>query len=108
MLSFFLTMRQPPISSLFPYTTLFRSPTSGIVTVVDTLPAGLTATAIAGSGWTCVLGTLTCTRSAALADNARHPAHSNTIDGADNDADNVTNSAFISGGGAANTGHDYA
>jgi mucin-19 len=32
------------------------------VTVVDTLPAGLTATAISGTGWTCVLMTLTCTR----------------------------------------------
>ena len=41
--------------------------TSGTVTVTDTLPAGLTATAISGTGWTCVLGTLTCTRSDALA-----------------------------------------
>src|SRR5512141_183436 len=39
---------------------------SGMVTVVDTLPAGLTATNIAGSGWTCTLATLTCTRSDAL------------------------------------------
>src|SRR6185312_8875629 len=30
--------------------------TSGTVTVTDTLPAGLTATAISGTGWTCVLG----------------------------------------------------
>ena len=44
-----------------------HGPTSGTVTVVDTLPAGLTATAIAGTGWTCTLGTLTCTRADALA-----------------------------------------
>src|SRR5258706_451347 len=37
--------------------------TSGTVTVVDTLPSGLTATAISGTGWTCTLATLTCTRS---------------------------------------------
>src|SRR5207248_2228545 len=43
------------------------APTSGLVTVVDTLPAGLTATAIEGAGWDCVLATLTCTRSDALA-----------------------------------------
>ena len=35
--------------------------TSGTVTVVDTLPSGLTATAISGTGWNCALGTLTCT-----------------------------------------------
>ena len=43
------------------------APTSAAVSVTDTLPAGLTATAISGTGWTCVLGTLTCTRSDALA-----------------------------------------
>ena len=40
-------------------------PTSGTVTVTDTLPAGLTATAMAGTGWTCSLSS--CTRSDALA-----------------------------------------
>src|SRR5208282_5157224 len=33
--------------------------TTGTVTVVDTLPTGLTATTISGTGWTCTLGTLT-------------------------------------------------
>ncbi len=37
--------------------------TSGTVTVTDTLPTGLTATGISGTGWSCILGTLTCTRS---------------------------------------------
>ena len=32
-----------------------RAATSGAVTVTDTLPAGLTATALAGTGWTCTL-----------------------------------------------------
>src|SRR2546428_13119002 len=31
--------------------------------ISDTLPSGLTATGLAGTGWTCVLATLTCTRS---------------------------------------------
>src|SRR5208283_187301 len=38
----------------------------GTVSVTDTLPSGLTATAIGGTGWSCILGTLTCTRSDAL------------------------------------------
>ena len=41
--------------------------TTGTVTVTDTLPAGLTATALSGTGWSCTLATLTCTRSDALA-----------------------------------------
>ena len=35
--------------------------TTGQVSVTDTLPAGLTATAISGTGWNCTLATLTCT-----------------------------------------------
>ena len=34
----------------------------GTVTVAVSLPAGLTASAISGSGWSCSLGTLQCTR----------------------------------------------
>ena len=43
------------------------SATSGMVSVVDALPAGLTATNMSGSGWTLVPGTLTATRTDALA-----------------------------------------
>src|SRR5262249_51332811 len=41
--------------------------TTGAVTMTDSLPSGLTASGIGGSGWTCTLATLTCTRSDALA-----------------------------------------
>ncbi len=44
----------------------YASPSS-IVTVTDTLPAGLTATAISGTGWNCTPSSLTCTRSDGLA-----------------------------------------
>ena len=67
--------------------------TSGTVTVTDTLPAGLTATAISGTGWTCVLGTLTCTRSDALAAGASYPAITLTVNVANNAAASVTNTA---------------
>src|SRR2546423_1317765 len=44
-------------------TNVGAGPPSGTVTVTDTLPSGLTATGLAGTGWTCTLATLTCTRS---------------------------------------------
>src|SRR5206468_2806333 len=82
--------------------------TSGMVTVTDTLPAGLAATGISGTGWTCVLGTLTCTRSDALAAGASYPAITLTVDVANNAAASVTNSVSVSGGGETNTANDTA
>jgi uncharacterized repeat protein (TIGR01451 family) len=84
------------------------SPTSGTVTVTDTLPAGLSATAISGTGWSCVLGTLTCTRSDALAAGLSYPAITVTVNVANNAAASVTNTANVSGGGQTNTANDSA
>ena len=53
--------------------------TSGTVTVSDTLPAGLTAIAMSGSGWACSIGTLSCTRSDSLANNSSYPAVTLTV-----------------------------
>jgi uncharacterized repeat protein (TIGR01451 family) len=50
------------------------SPTSGTITVVDSLPPGLTPTSIGGTGWTCALATATCSRSDSLAAGASFPA----------------------------------
>lgn len=41
-------------------------PTTAPVTVVDTLPAGFAGLSMAGVGWVCDVGTLTCTRSDVL------------------------------------------
>src|SRR6202008_3381186 len=82
--------------------------TSGTVTVVDTLPAGLTATAISGTGWSCVLGTLTCTRSNALAAGASYPVITVTVTVANNAPASVRNTANVSGGGQTNTSNDSA
>ena len=76
-------------------------PTSGTVTVTDTLPTGLTATAIAGTGWSCTLSTLTCTRSDALAAPGSYPAITLTVNVAANAPASVTNTATVSGGGDA-------
>ena len=48
--------------------------TTGTVRMVDTLPMGLTASAIAGTGWSCMLPALTCSRSDALAGGSSYPA----------------------------------
>ncbi len=80
--------------------------TSGTVTVTDTLPTGLTATAISGTGWSCVLGTLTCTRSDALNSGASYPVITLTVDVAGNAASSITNTASVSGGGQTYTAND--
>ena len=74
-------------------------PTVGQVSVSDALPAGLTATAINGSGWNCTLATLTCTRSDVLAANASYPDITMTVNVANDAPASVVNSATVSGGG---------
>ncbi len=74
-------------------------PTVGQVSVTDNLPAGLSATAISGSGWNCVLATLTCTRSDSLVANASYPPVIITVDVAGNAPASVVNSATVTGGG---------
>lgn len=85
-----------------------HGPTSGTVNVVDTLPGGLTATAISGTGWTCTLGTLTCTRTNALAASGSYPAITLTVNVAANAPSLVTNTATVSGGGETNTVNNTA
>src|SRR6266480_6108666 len=84
------------------------SPTSATVTVTDTLPGGLTATGISGTGWTCVLGTLTCTRSDVLAAGASYPAITLTVNVSSTAPSTLTNSATVSGGGESNVANDTA
>src|SRR5262249_35240419 len=82
--------------------------TTAAVSVVDTLPSGLTATAMSGSGWSCTLSTLTCTRSDALAARSSYPALTPNVNVASNAPISVTNAANVSGGGELNTGNDSA
>ena len=81
-------------------------PTVGTVTVVDTPSAGLTATAISGTGWVCVLATRTCTRSDVLAAGASYPVITITVSVASNAPSTVSNSATVSGGGETNVSND--
>jgi uncharacterized repeat protein (TIGR01451 family) len=74
-------------------------PSSGTVSVTDTLPAGLTATGISGNGWSCKLATLSCTRSDALAAGASYPAITVTVDVASDAPATVINTAKVSHAG---------
>jgi len=65
------------------------------IKVIDTLPAGLTATAISGTGWACVLGTLTCTRSDLVAIGASYPPITITVNVANNAPAVLTNTAAL-------------
>ena len=82
------------------------APTSGLVTVTDVPPTGLTATAIAGTGWSCVLAPLTCTRSDSLAPSASYPPITLTVTVGSNAPSSVVNLATISGGGETNTSNN--
>ncbi|MCU1260338.1 MAG: hypothetical protein JWO80_3223 [Bryobacterales bacterium] len=85
------------------------APTTGTVTMTDTVPTGLTATALSGTGWTCALTpTVNCTRSDALASNASYPVITFGVSVANNAPATVTNTASVAGGGETNTSNDTA
>ena len=75
------------------------APTTAAATVLDTLPSGLTATAITGRGWNCTLATLTCTRPDTLPASGFYPPITVTVNVASDAPGSVTNSATVSGGG---------
>lgn len=73
--------------------------TSGLVTLADQLPPGLTATAMSGEGWTCDLASVTCSRSDPLATGASFPDVRLTVAVAANPPNSLINTASVSGGG---------
>ena len=82
-----------------------QTATSGTLTVVDTLPAGLTYVSSSGAGWTCAAAgqTVTCTSTTAVAPGAAaNPITLNVSVGAAA-YPATTNTATATGGGAANT-----
>ncbi len=81
--------------------------TNALVTVVDTLPAGLNSTAISGPGWICASLT-SCSRADALAPGLSYPAITLTVSVNFNAPLSITNTATVSGGGEANAGNDTA
>jgi uncharacterized repeat protein (TIGR01451 family) len=89
--------------------------TSGTTTVTDNLPAGLTATAMSGSGWTCPgpfpappnPTTFSCTSNDAIASGADFPAITLTVN-AGVDVAAASNQVTVSGGGELDTSDDTA
>ncbi|MFJ8605481.1 hypothetical protein ACIREM_43650 [Streptomyces shenzhenensis] len=80
------------------------APTNGTpVTVHDTLPAGLSADSIRGTGWNCTLNTLTCTRSDVLPAGSSYPPITLKVDVSCHAPRRVTNTATATGGGDTTT-----
>jgi hypothetical protein len=74
-------------------------PTSGTVTVNETIPSGLTLAAMAGAGWSC--SGSSCTRSDVLAAGASYPAIAVTVNVMADAPAQVVNQVSVSGGGPA-------
>lgn len=82
---------------------------SGVVSVMDTLPAGLTATGTSGSGWSILQGTgstVIATRSDALAPGGTYPDLTINVAIAMTAAPSVTNSVSVSATGELNTANN--
>lgn len=83
-------------------------PTTGAVSIIDALPADLTATALTGSGWSCDLGSLTCTTTTVEQPGASFPAITLTVNVFNYAAGSDTNVVTVSGGGETNTDNNVA
>jgi hypothetical protein len=79
-------------------------PTSGTVTVTETVPAGLALVSMAGAGWSCASGSNKCTRSDVLAAGASYPPIAVTVNVAAAASSPQVNSVAVSGGGSAGAG----
>ena len=87
-------------------TNVGASSSSGTVTVKATLPPGLTATNLAGSGWTATLSNLTCTRTNSLTNGTSYPAILLDVLVDTNKTTTLTPSFVVSGGGDLNTNNN--
>jgi len=77
------------------------SRTSGIVTVTDAVPTGLTLNSMTGAGWNCPDTGATCTRSDSLLPSTSYPPITVTVEVAASAPASVANQASVSGGGSA-------
>lgn len=82
--------------------------TTALITMNDSLPAGLTATAISGLNWNCTLSPLQCSRGDVLFAGTSFEPITLTVNVASNAASSVTNTATVSGGEETNTSNNTA
>jgi uncharacterized repeat protein (TIGR01451 family) len=94
-----------PVSNLSPY-----GPSSGTVTINDTLPTGMTPTSATGTGWTCSITaqTVSCVRSDAVAANSSYPSITVNATVSQAAPATITNTATVGGGGEVNLVNDTA
>jgi hypothetical protein len=83
-------------------------PSAGTVTIADTLPGGMTATAMTGAGWICTVASVTCTRTDSLAAGSSYPPITLTVNVSTLISSSVINTATISGGGETLTSDNVA
>jgi uncharacterized repeat protein (TIGR01451 family) len=87
-------------------------PTTGLVTVLDTLPEGLTPIQVQGDGWDCTLEPLGCTTLTSLPVGDSYPPITLVADIGLIPSETFTNTVTVSGGGdvitANNTDEDSA
>jgi uncharacterized repeat protein (TIGR01451 family) len=80
-------------------------PTSGLVTVQDVLPTGMSVSSMTGTGWACSFGnffTPNCTRSDSLAGNSSYPPITMAVNIDPSAASSLVNQASVNGGGDPN------
>lgn len=83
---------------------------SGVVTMDDTLPLGLTPTSATGTGWSCGVAsqTVSCTRGDSLAPGTFYPSITVNASVSQSAPAVVTNTAYIAGGGDGNPANNSA
>jgi sugar lactone lactonase YvrE len=77
------------------------APTTGAVSVRETIPSGLSLVSIAGAGWNCTGAT--CTRGDSLPPGSSFPPLTVTVNVAAESGPEVTNQAIVTGGGSPAT-----
>jgi uncharacterized repeat protein (TIGR01451 family) len=94
-----------PVSNVSPY-----GPSSGLVTINDTLPLGITPTSASGTGWTCSVSgqTVSCTNPNPLLASSSYPSITLNATVSQSAPATVTNTAVVGGGGEANLLNDIA
>jgi len=94
-----------PVENVSPY-----GPSSGLVTVNDTLPFGLIPTSASGTGWSCSIAsqTVSCVEAGVLAPGAFYPSITINANVAQTAPSIVTNIATVGGGGETNLANDTA
>jgi len=85
-------------------------PTSGLVTMNDTLPLGVVPTSASGTGWTCTVAgqTVSCVRSDVLLAGAAYPTITINATVTQSAPATIVNIATVAGGGEINLANDTA